>query len=174
VLTGLYGISFWLPTIISEMGVKQPMHIGMLTAIPYAVAAIGMVFVGRSADLRNERCWHVAIPAAIGALGLALSVIFSANAIGAMVALTLAAFGVLTAAPLFWGLPTAYLNGAAAAAGIAIINSCGNLAGFVSPYVVGWTKDLTGSTGAGMYFLASFVFAGAILAIVGIRSHTDT
>jgi nitrate/nitrite transporter NarK len=93
--------------------------------------------------------------------------IFSGNTLMGVGALTLATVGILTAPPLFWSLPTAYLRGAAAAAGIAIINSFGNLAGFVSPFLVGWIKDLTGSTNAGMYLVSVFVFLGACLVIVG-------
>jgi D-galactonate transporter len=171
VITGLYGIGFWLPTIVSEMGVKSPLDIGMLTAIPYTGAAIGMVLVGRSADQRNERRWHVAIPAILGALGLVLSVLLSSNVLASIVALTVATFGVLTAVPLFWSIPTAYLRGAAAAAGIALINSFGNLAGFTSPYFVGWIKDLTGSTAIGMFCVAAFVFTGAILVLAGIPAR---
>lgn len=170
-MTGLYGISFWMPTIIADMGVQKPLEIGALTAIPYAFAAVGMVLVGRSADRRRERRWHVAVPAALGALGLVLSVLTADHPAVAMAALTLATFGILTAAPLFWSLPTAYLSGAAAAAGIAIINSCGNLAGFASPYIVGWIKDATGSTAAGMYYVAAFVFTGAVLVILGIPAR---
>lgn len=170
-MTGLYGISFWMPTIIADMGVQKPLEIGALTAIPYAFAAVGMVLVGRSADQRRERRWHVAIPAALGALGLVLSVLTADHPALAMAALTLATFGILTAAPLFWSLPTAYLSGAAAAAGIAIINSCGNLAGFASPYIVGWIKDATGSTAAGMYYVAAFVFAVAVLVLLGIPAR---
>lgn len=167
-MTGLYGVGFWLPTIISEMGVTSLLHIGMLAAIPYAVAAIGMILVARSADRHNERRWHVAIPAALGAAGLVVSVLFAQNTIIAMTALAVATFGILTMAPLFWSLPTAYLRGAAAAAGIAIINSCGNLAGFLSPYVVGWIKDLTKSTAVGMYYVATFLLIGAVLVIAGV------
>jgi D-galactonate transporter len=172
IVMGLYGIGFWLPTIISDMGVKRPLHIGLLTAIPYALAAVGMVLVGRSADRHGERRWHLAIPAVIGALGLVLSVVAANNTVLAMVGLSLAAFGVLTAAPLFWSIPTSYLKGAAAAAGIAIINSFGNLAGFVSPYLVGWIKDLTGSTASGVYVLAAFVFSAAVLVVLGVRRGT--
>jgi len=169
IVMGLYGIGFWLPTIVSDMGIKGPFHIGLVTAIPYAVAAVGMVLVGRSADRRGERRWHVAIPAALGALGLVLSVVAAKNLVLALTGLTAGALGILTAAPLFWSIPTSYLKGTAAAAGIAIINSFGNLAGFVSPYLVGWTKDLTGSTAAGVYVLAAFVFSAAVLVLVGVR-----
>ncbi len=167
-LTGLYGISFWLPTIVADMGIKSPLKIGALAGIPYAVAAVVMVLVGRSADRKREHRWHVAVPAALGAFGLAASALFAGNTLAAMVALTIATAGVLTVPPLFWNLPTAYLQGAAAASGIAFINSFGCLAGFISPYFVGWVKDATGSTDAGMYLIAAFVFLGAILVIAGV------
>jgi D-galactonate transporter len=167
-MTGLYGISFWLPTIISDMGVKSPLQIGVLTAIPYAFAAVGMVLVGRSADRTGERRWHVAIPAALGTIGLLASVCFAWQLIASMAALTLATFGILTAAPLFWSLPTTCLRGAAAATGIAIINSCGNLAGFVSPYVIGWIKDATASTALGMVYVAGFLLLGAVLVVMAV------
>jgi D-galactonate transporter len=166
--TGIYGVGFWLPTIVADMGVKNLWHVGLLTAIPYMFAAVGMVLVGRNADRTGERRWHVAIPAALGAAGLVASVLLAQNLGASLAALSLATFGILTAAPLFWSLPTAYLRGAAAAAGIAVINSCGNLAGFVSPYVVGWIKDSTGSTGAGMYYVAGFLALGAVLVIAFI------
>lgn len=172
-VTGLYGIGFWLPTIISDLGVKRPLDIGLLTAIPYAVAAVVMVGVGGSADKHSERRWHLAIPCALGALGLVLSVVLSHNAVFALAALTFATAGVLTVPPLFWSIPTAYLQGAAAAAGIAIINSFGNLAGFASPYLVGWIKDRTGSTDAGMYIVATFVFIAGVLVLVGIPARAQ-
>ena len=167
-MTGLYGISFWLPTIVSEMGIKKPFQVGVLTAIPYAVAAVGMVLMGRSADKHGERRWHFAVSAALAALGLVLSVLLASQPLAALGALALATFGILSAAPLFWSLPTAYLRGGAAAGGIAVINSCGNLAGFLSPYVVGWTKELTGSTALGMYYVAGFLLLGGILMVAGV------
>ena len=170
---GLYGISFWMPTIVSDMGVKSSLHIGMLTAIPYAVGGIGMVLVGRSSDRRRERRWHIAIPAALGALGLAMSVVLAENTILAMMALTLATFGVLAVPPLFWSIPTAFLRGAAAAAGIAVINSFGNLAGFVGPYAVGWIRDATGSTGSGMYLIAACGLLSGVLVLIGVRPVSD-
>ncbi len=170
-VVGLYGISFWLPTIVSDLGVKRALHVGMLTAIPYAVAAVGMVLIGRSADRRLERRWHIAIPAALGALGLVLSVGLSGNAVLALAALSLATLGILSSAPLFWSLPTAYLSGATAAAGIAIINSFGNLAGFASPYLIGWVKDTTGSTANGIYCVAAFVLMGGVLVLLGIPAR---
>ena len=163
--SGVYGLGFWLPTIVSDLGVKRPLEIGMLTAIPYAVAAVGMVLVGRSSDKHRERRWHFAVSVALGGLGLVLSVQLSNYPGAALAALTLATFGVMSASPLFWNFPTAFLRGAAAAAGIAIINSIANLGGFVIPFAVGAIKDATGSTANGMYFLSALLFGGAVLAL---------
>jgi MFS family permease len=171
--SGIYGLGFWLPTIIADLGVKSPLEIGLLTAIPYAAAAVGMVWVGRSSDRHRERRWHFAVSAACGGLGLVLSVQFSNYPVAALAALTLATFGVMSASPLFWSFPTAFLRGAAAAAGIAIINSIANLGGFVVPYAVGAIKDATGSTATGMYFLASLLFGGAVLALAVRFSRAD-
>ncbi len=162
---GLYGVGFWLPTIIKATGVKGTLDIGMLTAVPYAVAAVAMVLIGRSADRLRERRWHVAIPGVLGAIGLLFSTLFGDNTWLSMAALTLATVGIITTLPLFWSLPTAFLGGTAAAAGIALINSLGNLAGFVSPFMVGWLKDLTHSTNSGMYMLAGSLVVGALLTL---------
>jgi nitrate/nitrite transporter NarK len=107
----------------------------------------------------------VAIPALLGSVGLILSTVYDHNTVLAMSALTLATIGIITVLPLFWSLPTAFLGGAAAAAGIALINSLGNLAGFVSPYLVGWLKDQTQSTNSGMFVLAASLVLGALLTL---------
>lgn len=162
---GLYGVSFWLPTIIKATGVKDAFTIGLLSAIPFAVAVVAMLVVARSADKLRERRWHVALPGLAGALGLVLSVWWAQDTTLAMAALTLATAGIITALPLFWSLPTAFLAGAGAAAGIAMVNSIGNLAGFLSPYAVGWLKQTTGANDSGMYLLAAFMVLGAVLAL---------
>lgn len=162
---GLYGVSFWLPTIIKGTGVKDPLQIGLLTAIPYGSAVLAMIVVSRSADRLRERRWHIAVPALLGAVGLVLSAVWGQNTVLAMTALTLATMGILTTLPLFWSLPTSFLAGAGAAAGIALINSLGNLAGFVSPFLVGWLKDMTQSTNAGMYMLAGSMVLGVFLTL---------
>lgn len=164
-VVGLYGVSFWLPTIIKAMGVADPLQIGLMSAIPYGFAVIVMLIVAKSADRLRERRWHVALPGLMGAVGLLLSVLWAHDTVMAMFALTIATAGILTTLPLFWSLPTAFLSGTGAAAGIAMINSLGNLAGFVSPYAVGWLKTATASTDAGMYLLAGSLVLGAILTI---------
>jgi D-galactonate transporter len=162
---GLYGVSFWLPTIIKSTGVTDAFMIGLLSAIPFAAAVIAMVLIARSADRTRERRWHVALPGFAGALGLVLSVVWAHDTTLAMAGLTLATMGILTTLPLFWSLPTAFLAGTGAAAGIAMINSIGNLAGFLSPYAVGWLKGATSSTDSGMYMLAAFMILGGVLAV---------
>jgi MFS family permease len=159
---GQYGLTFWMPTLIQAAGVRGPLHIGLLTAVPYAGAVVAMILFGQSADRHRERRWHTAVPMLIGACGLTLSAVAGTHTLAAIICLTVAAAGVMTCAPLFWSLPTALLGGTAAAAGIAAINSIGNLAGFASPYVVGWLKDLTHSTAAGMYAVSAVLILGAL------------
>lgn len=163
---GIYGVSFWLPTIIKAMGIADPLEVGMMSAIPYGVATVAMLLVGRSADRHRERRWHVAIPALMGAVGLVLSVIWADNTLLAMAALTLATSGILCTLPMFWSLPTAFLAGTGAAAGIAMINSLGNLSGFISPYAVAWLKELTSSTNAGMFLLSGVLVVSAVLTLM--------
>ncbi len=162
---GLYGVSFWMPTIIKGMGYSDPLDVGLISAIPYSVSVMVMLLVAGSADRSGERRWHVAIPGLLGAVGLALSVVFAKDPALAIAALTLGLSGIMATLPLFWSLPTAFLGGAGAAAGIALINSLGNLSGFASPYAVGWLKDATGSTDSGVYMLAIGMVVGAILTL---------
>jgi D-galactonate transporter len=171
IVMGQYGLTFWMPTLIQAAGVSGTLKIGMFTAIPYGAGAIAMVFFGRSADRRRERRWHAASAMLIGAAGLTSSAIAGTHTALAILFLTIAATGVFSCAPLFWSLPTAFLSGAAAAAGIAAINSIGNLAGFVSPYVVGWLKDLTHSTQAGMFAVSAVLDAGAAIILVFVPAR---
>jgi D-galactonate transporter len=158
---GQYGLTFWMPTIVRSTGVNGDLRVGLLSAIPFVCAVVAMNLCGRSADRRQERRWHVIIPAILGAAGFLAVASFQHNTFMSLVALSLAAAGVLTCAPLFWSLPTAFLSGTGAAAGIAIINSIGNLAGFVSPLVIGYLRDTTHSGATGMYALAAVLLAGA-------------
>ncbi|MET3913606.1 D-galactonate transporter [Variovorax sp. OAS795] len=159
---GQYALTFWLPTLVKATGVKGNLHIGLLSAIPFVCAIVAMNLFGRSADRRQERRWHLIVPALMGAIGFTVAASYTQNTVVSLAFLSLAAAGVLTCAPLFWSLPTAFLSGTAAAAGIAAINSVGNLAGFASPYLIGYLKDLTGSTQIGMYVLAGALVLGAI------------
>jgi len=162
---GLYGISFWLPTIIRATGVSQPLDIGLLTAIPYLAGVLCMIPLSRRSDRLLERRWHVAIPAIVGGFGLLMSTTVTHDTTLSLVAMTVATAGIMSTLPLFWSLPTAVLSGTAAAAGLAMINSVGNLAGFASPYLVGVIADTTHDTRLGMALLAGSMFIGAGLTL---------
>ena len=168
-IMGLYGVSFWLPQLIKGMGVTDLNSIGLLSAIPYGVAAVAMVLVGRSSDALQERRLHLVVPALLGAAGLALAGAYGSQPVLGMLALTLGTAGVLSVLPVFWTLPTALLGGAGAAAGIALINSVGNLAGFLSPYMVGAVKDATGNTTLAMFVLAGSMVLGAAVSVMATR-----
>ena len=163
-IMGLYGVGFWLPSLVKASGVTNTTTIGWLVAIPYAAAVACMIWTSGHSDRTGERRWHIAIPALLGAVGLVASILVPQTPLWAIVTLTVATMGILTGLAQFWCLPPAFLGGAAAAAGIALINSVGNLAGFVSPFIVGWIKDLTGSTNNGLLVIAaSLVVGGAIV-----------
>lgn len=160
---GLYGVSFWLPSLIKNSGVTDNFDVGLLAAIPYAVAAVTMVLVSLHSDSTGERRWHLAVPGMVGAAGLCLSVIYAHNTWLAMIALTIGTMGVMTTISQFWTIPPAILGGAAAATGIALANSVGSISGVISPYVIGWLQTNTGSTGSGVYGLAFSMVIGCIL-----------
>ncbi|MDQ2149257.1 MFS transporter [Alcaligenaceae bacterium C4P045] len=163
IVMGQYALTFWMPTLIKTTGIVGNLNIGLFSAIPFGCAVIAMNLIGRSSDKHRERRWHLIIPALMGTIGFAAVASFSDNTTVSVIALSIAAAGVLTCSPLFWSLPTAFMSGAAAAVGIALINSVGNLAGFVSPYVIGYLKDLTQSTESGMYVLSVVLAIGALL-----------
>nr|WP_314873022.1 MFS transporter [uncultured Pseudomonas sp.] len=163
--SGVYAINFWLPSIIKSMGFDNPLLIGWLSAIPYLLAGVFMILVGRSADLRNERRWHLVVPMLMGAIGLLIAVNFAGNPPIAILGLSIATMGALTGLPMFWPMPTALLSAATAVAGLAIINSVGQMAGFLSPYLVGFIKDQTGSTDAALYSLAGLIVIGSLVAL---------
>lgn len=160
---GEYAIGFWMPTIIQASGFENLSLIGLLSAIPYLMAGVVMILTGRSADLHKERRWHLVIPMLTGMVGLIIAARFAHNPYIALTGLTLSTVGILTSLPMFWTVPSAMLGTAAAAGGLALINSIGNLAGFVSPYLVGWIKDITHSTDIALYILSGCVLTGALL-----------
>lgn len=160
---GLYGVSFWLPSLIKASGVSNTLDIGLLTAVPYAAATIAMILVGQSSDTHGERRWHLALPGLIGAIALCVSITQAHSVVWAMLALTVGTMGVMTTISQFWAVPPAILGGAAAAAGIALANSIGSISGVVSPYLIGWFQTTTGSTGGGILGIAASMILGSIL-----------
>jgi ACS family tartrate transporter-like MFS transporter len=166
VVTSVYGVSFWLPLIIEHLSGLGEFAVGLLTAIPYVAGAIGMVLFARHSDATGERRWHVAIAAFVGTIGLVLTGLVQVSPVLEMVMLTIAALGIYSTLATFWSLPTAFLSGTAAAAGIALINSVGNLGGFVGPYAVGYLSDATGTTYSGLLFLAALILVAGLLALL--------
>lgn len=140
IIVGLYGASFWLPQIVENTFTKNKWHVGLYSAIPWSCAAIGMVLVSRHSDRTGERRWHVGLSALVAGIAFAISGLPGLPPVLVMVALAVAITGVMSAVACFWALPTAILSGTAAAAGIAWINSVGNLAGHFSPEMVNWLK----------------------------------
>jgi len=167
-IAGTYVITFWLPTIVKGFGLTDPLQIGLLTAIPYVIGAIGMVVLGKHSDRTRERRWHCAGAAFLGGAGLVAASFLAGNLPLALVALSLATVGIFATMPLFWAMPTAYLSGSAAAGGIALINSIGLIGGFVSPFVIGWMKTVTGSVNYGLYFVTALMVIGAIALLAGV------
>ena len=166
-IVALYGFVLWLPQLIKATGEFTNLEVGAITAIPYAVAAVGMVLVGRRSDRTGERHLHLALPALAGAVGLiAMTRIGSTGPL--LAALSLTAFGVLAWLGPFWALPTAFLKEQAAAGGIALINSMGAVGGFVGPYLLGEVKQRTGSLTGGLLTLAGFLVA-AVAIVIGLR-----
>ena len=163
VVMGQYAITFWLPTLVRNAGVAEPLHIGLLTSLPYLCAIFAMLLVARSGDKHQERRWHLAMPMLAGALGLSLAAALGSNVTLSILSLCLAASGILAASSLFWMLPTTLLGGVSAAAGIAAINSFANLAGFCSPYLIGWVTTTLGSSAVGMYLITGVLAFGAFL-----------
>ncbi|MEK6350685.1 MAG: MFS transporter [Burkholderia sp.] len=162
-IIGLYGISFWLPSIIKDSGLTDVTVIGWLSAIPYLLAIPAIILTGMSADRFRSRRMHFSVALVIGAAGFAASGYVGHQPLLAVIALCVAAAGILSALSLFWGIPSAFLAGTSAAAGIAGINCVGNLAGFVSPYMVGWLNVTTHDNRIGLYAVAAFMVLGAVL-----------
>jgi MFS transporter, ACS family, tartrate transporter len=164
-----YGLGFFLPQIVKAFGLTTFMTT-VVSAAPYAVGTIAMIWWGLRSDRVVERRWHTGIPLFIAAAGIAASTVLDDPTLK-MIAFCVAGFGIFACLPVFWTLPTAFLSGAAAAAGIAVINSIGNLAGFAGPFAMGWIKDHTGSYTGGLLLLAGLgiIAMGIVLSL----SHND-
>lgn len=166
---GLYTLGIWAPQIIKQLGVSS-MTVGFLNAIPPIVSVVAMVLWSRHSDRTGERTWHVVLACIAAAVGLVVAA--GANSVvGLIAALTLVNIGISCAKPPLWSMPTMFLSGAAAATGIATINSIGNLGGFAGPAMIGWVKDQTGSFTGGLYFVAGLLVLSAVLTLLLARSQ---
>jgi D-galactonate transporter len=160
---GSYAVGFWLPTIIRQTGIRNEFDIGLLSMAPFILALVVMILVGRHSDKTRERRWHVVIPNVLAAIGFILCTQAGSNTTIAMAGLTLAVVGVVTTLPMFWALPTSFLGGGAAAAGIALVNCTGNLGGFFSPAIIGFLKTETGTLNSGLFLVCGCMLASSVL-----------
>lgn len=170
VVYGLYALSFFLPTIVAGFAetfqtTYSLFETGLIVAIPFSVGAVAMVFWSRHSDRTGERVWHVAAPTLLGAVSIPVA-LYLQSPFAVMFAVTLTAVGIFSALPVFWYLPTTFLSGVGAAAGIALVNSLGNSAGFAAPYITGWLSDTTGSNKAGLWVVGLAMFGAAMLVLL--------
>ena len=162
-----YGLSMFLPQIIKQQGFST-MQTGFIMSLPYIAGCAGMLIIGYLSDRFKERKWHLIASLMITAVGLGIAG-WLGSTVGAIAAIIFGAIGIMGCKGPFWPLPSAYLTGAGAAAGIALINSVGNLGGFVGPYMLGWTKQVTNSFSGGLYFLALVALAGAVATFFTVK-----
>jgi len=167
---GLYTLGVWAPQIIKQFGLSA-VQVGFLNAVPATIAVIAMVLWARHSDRTGERTWHVVLMCLLAAAGLWLAGLSSSIA-AVIAALTLVNIGISSSKPPLWSMPTMFLSGSAAAAGIATINSIGNLGGFVGPAMIGWIKDQTGSFVGGLYFVGGLLVLSALLTWLLSRAQT--
>jgi ACS family tartrate transporter-like MFS transporter len=167
-LIALYGYNFWLPQIIQSLGALSHREIGRLTLLPNLIAAAGIYAWGRHSDMTGERRWHLALPAFLAAIGLAIASNAAIHPVGVVSALVLGALGIYATLPVFWTLPTAMFSGVAAAGGIALINAIGSIGGYFGPSIVGRFKDSSGNYHSGLRALAlSLLLAGILALLIG-------
>ncbi len=164
IVFALYGLNFWLPQMIKAMGYSN-IETGFIVALPYLLAMGAMVALGASSDRRGERAGHVAFGAFAGASGMAGAVLLSGN-LAVIAALCLATCGIYAALAVFWTLPSSLLRGAAAAAGLALLNSFSNLGGSFGPTMMGWLKQQTGGYAPGTAVLAAMLVVGGVSVII--------
>ncbi|MCY1213463.1 putative metabolite transport protein NicT [compost metagenome] len=163
IIAAIYAISFWLPTFIKAQGVNDTVQLGWYSALPYVAAAFGMYYMGRRSDRVGERRFHSAVPATVGGLLLAASILVDGNLAASLVLLTLGTCALWMAYTVFWAMPSEYIKGPAAAGGIALINTIGLSGGFWGPAIIGWAKTATGNLHLGVLILAALPIIAALI-----------
>lgn len=166
---GGYGMSFWMPTLFRKAGVASSLDIGLLVALPNLIGVIAMLLICRHSDRTQERRWHLAGCFALAAAGYAVTVSQLGNVPGLVLGLSITYVGLLAGAPISWTIPTRMLTPSAAAVGIAIIASVGNLGGFVAPVLIGKLSEQTGSFAAGMLVIGALLLFGALWSALTVR-----
>ncbi len=160
---GIYGIIFWMPQLVKTAGTTDTFIIGLITMIPYLVALALIPLIARSSDRMGERRWHLVGCAVAGMVGYVICGAFGNSLLALLIGLSVAATGIIGSFGLFWLLPARVLSGVAAAAGIALINSIGQIGGIIGLYAVGLVKDATGSADMALYGIAAVCGLSGIL-----------
>lgn len=158
---GFWGFNFWMPTVLKGLSGWSTQLIGGAIAIPMTAALIVQLIVGHTSSKTGDRVWHVAGTLFVGAIGLGLSP-FAQDMGTALFLICLSAIGIYASMGVWWTIPTTFLTGPAAAASVALINSCGNMGGWVGPYMMGWVKTNTGSFDLGYFLMAAFMFLAGL------------
>ena len=167
---GVYGKAYFLPLMIKSLGYTDT-AVGYITSIPALAGVVGMLIFSYSSDRSGERVWHLVLPCVLGGAGLVLAGVFlSVSPLLAIAAFSLASFGISGSLPVFWNLPTAFLSAAAAAGGIAVINSIGNISGYAAPQLVGLLRDQTGGYEMPMLIVGAMVFLSGVLVPLAARA----
>jgi MFS family permease len=159
------GIFLWMPTVIRRAGIEDTAHIGLLSVIPFFVGFVVQFLNGRHSDKTGERRWHAAVSAVVGAAGWALLPLMVSSAAGSILCLTIATAGTFGAMGPFWSLPQTLLSPAKAPAGIALVSTLAGFGNFISPIIVGWLADETGSLAAGQYYYAVLLVIGGVAVV---------
>jgi MFS transporter, ACS family, tartrate transporter len=168
---GVYAMAFFLPLIVKSLGMSNT-AIGYVLVLPNLCGSVGMILFSRSSDRTGERVWHVVLPVALAGLGAMAAGLLLGNVYLTIAAFCIATFGIASCLPVFWNLPTAYLGAAAAAGGIAFVNSIGNISGYAAPQITGLLRDATGGYMVPMLVTGAVVLCGAGLILgSGIRKH---
>ncbi len=169
---GMYGVNFFLPQMLKDMGVTDPLWNGVLSAIPFGIAAVAMVLNGRHSDATMERRWHTAVPALVAGIGLAITAAAGVSRpVTGVFGLTLATAGTLSCVSAFWSIPPAFFAASAAAGGIALINSIASLGGFFGPSLMGLAREHLHSDTNALYILAGVFWFGALLTLTAVKPH---
>lgn len=167
-VTASYGIVFFMPQIVKSLGLSN-LATGFVTAIPYTIGVVGLIAWGWSSDRHGERRWHLIVATLLAAAGFLVAGWLTGSFL-AIIAMSVVTIGIYGSRPSFWPMPSLFLTGGAAAVGMALINSIGNLGGYAGPFVVGWIKDSTKSFESALYFLAACALLSAIITYFATRA----
>jgi len=171
-ITGFWGFNYWMPTVLKSVSGWSNLAIGWLVVLPMVLSLIVMLYIGHSSSKTGEKRWHGAIGLIIGAVGMGIGVFFKDPLIS-FGFLILAGIGVYAPFGVWWSYPTTFLSGTAAAGAIGLINSCGNVGGFVGPYITGYIKETTGSFSVAWIYLACSLALSALLILTLKKQPTD-